>query len=546
MISINIKYTRLGLIKLALLLFVGIGSSCSKQEVFQEDPYKGGKEALGVKFLDADPDPSAGSPGDEVTFKVRGVLKFKDNLEFLVNETKADVINVTDSSVTVKIPQNSSTGGTTLLLEGQSFFGPKFTVQGKVSIDPGFKAVNGTDGPIYDLVASGGGYILVGGFRNFENQAPSTPINGIVSIANDGSYRTALFRGGADGSIQNINRLSSGKYMISGAFNSFNRTTGTYGVTRLNGDGSLDSMAVELINPKPNNPSLSFDTVATFNGGVLTGINSGNFFGGIAKSFVRSEKTVLLGSFDYYVKFFYPRSTKDAKKLDITKMSQIAQLKENGDLDSTFNFNPVTKQSYAGPNGPIFDAYMQGDGKIVAVGSFSTYNGTAAKNIVRINIDGSIDPTFSAGTGTDGAIFTINYNATTDRVLLSGSFKNYNGKASNGVVMLNSNGTVDESFKFGQLVGGVPNFAAQLNNGKVIISGDFSQYSGVVRQGFMILSQDGTLAPGCNNTGAFQGRITRMIQTTSTVGYPAVLLVGDFTKFDNKRVGNIVRVEIKP
>jgi hypothetical protein len=67
MILINKKYTRLSLIKLALLLFVGIGSSCSKQEVFQDDPYKGGKEALGVKFSEVDADPSAGSPGDEVT-----------------------------------------------------------------------------------------------------------------------------------------------------------------------------------------------------------------------------------------------------------------------------------------------------------------------------------------------------------------------------------------------------------------------------------------------------------------------------------------------
>jgi hypothetical protein len=196
MILINIKYTRLSLIKLALLLFVGIGSSCSKQEVFQDDPYKGGKEALGVKFSEVDADPSAGSPGDEVTFKVRGVMKFKEKLEFLVNETKADIINVTDTSITVKIPQNASTGGTTLLLEGQSFFGPKFTVQGKVSIDPGFKAVNGTNAVIYDIVAtSAGGYILVGGFTNFENQAPSTPINRIVEIANDGAYKSSLFQG---------------------------------------------------------------------------------------------------------------------------------------------------------------------------------------------------------------------------------------------------------------------------------------------------------------------------------------------------------------
>ncbi len=520
-----------------MLLLILVSFSCKKKDVIQEDPYKGGKESLGVKFIGDEPDPNQGAPGDEVTFKVNGLAKYKDKFEFLINETKADVISFSDSTLTVKIPASASTGGTTLLLEGQSFFGPKFTVQGKVSIDAAFKAVNGANSTISDILAIPNGYLLVGTFTNFESQAPAIPVNRIVSMNNDGSFQSLLSKDGANASILSINTMSNGKYAITGAFNNFNKRAGMNAVTILNSNGSLDTTIVQVINPNSEHPQLGYDTVAAFNGGVV---------GSVTKSFVRDNKITVLGNFQYFARYYYPRSTRDFKVTDLTRMPQIARLKENGEMDSTFNYDVTTKQGYAGTNGPINDAFMQADGKIVAVGTFSTFNGIQSNNIVRLNSDGSLDPTFATGTGADGPITSITYNAVAGRIMLAGNFKNFNGKAYNGIVMLNANGSVDETFKFGLLAGGIPNYAAQLNNGKIIVSGGFNNYNGVIRQGFMILNQDGSLAVGYNNTGAFEGRIAKMVQTTSALGYPAVLLVGDFTKFDNKKVGNIVRVEIKP
>lgn len=542
MISINIKNTRISLIKSVLLLSIIISFSCSKEAIIQDDPYKGGKEALGVKFTGEEPTPNAGSPGDEVTFNVSGLAKYENKFEFLVNEIKAEVLSSTDSTVTIKVPQNASTGGTTLLLDGQSFFGPKFTIQGKVSVDPSFKAVNGTNAAISDIISTSTGYILVGAFTNFESQAPATPVNRIVSISNDGVFQTDLTsRKGADGTILSINRLSSSKYMISGSFGSYNSRLGINGITRLNVNGSLDSASVEVINANPDFPNFGLDTVPAFNGGVL-----GRPPFSIAKSFVKDNKTIILGNFTYYASYFYPRSTRENKVIDITRMAQLARLKENGELDSTYNFDLSTKGSYAGGNGPINDAFMQEDGKIVAVGAFSTFHGLQVNSIVRLKNDGTVDNTFATGTGADGPITSVTYNSATGRILVAGNFKTFNGRTCNGVAMLNTNGSVDDVFKFGQLAGGFPNYAAQLNNGKVLVSGDFNNYTGIIRQGFMILDQNGSLAQGYNNTGAFQGRIIKMVQTTSALGYPAVLLVGDFNKFDNKKVGNIVRVEIKP
>ncbi|WP_413666893.1 DUF5008 domain-containing protein [Mucilaginibacter sp. Mucisp86] len=538
MISNLIKNTGSKILKMGLVLLVIAQVSCKKSSILQEDPYGGGKSPLGIKFTGEEPTPNSGSSGDAVTFKIKGLLSHKDNFQFLVNEIEAKVTALTDSTVTVTIPDNASSGGTTVIADGQSFFGPKFTVDGKVSIDASFKVVNGTNGAINDLLqTTDGSYLLVGGFTNFESQAPSTPVNHILLISRDGDFKTDLNAGtGSDGTLQTINRLDNGQYIVGGLLSTFNNRKGINGITRLNIDGSLDSAAIEVINLKPQIPNLGLDTVAAFNGGV---------FGTVVKSFVRDGKITILGNYQNYVKYFYPRSTRDFKVADVTKMNQIARLTQDGTMDSTYNYNPGTRQGYAGGNGDINDAFMQADGKIIAVGAFSTFNGLPANHIVRLNTDGSVDATFASGAGADGPVTSIRYNATTGKMILAGSFKTYGGKTRSGVVLLNADGSVDDTFQFGELTGGVPNFAAQLNNGKVLISGNFNKYNNIIRQGFMILNADGSLAAGYNNTGAFQGRITKVVETTSALGNPAVILVGDFNKFDNTKVGNIVRVELK-
>lgn len=539
MISIYIKKTKLNRFAVFGMLLLTVFFSCKKKEIIGEDPYGGGKPPLGVSFSEPDPNSGTGVEGDVVTIKVKGLLQYKGRFDFLVNEVKAEIADLTDSTINVVIPENSSTGGTSIVLDGQIFFGPKLTIEGKVKIDPTFKVKNGANNSIYDLTETpDGNYLMVGTFTNFEGQAASAPVNKIVMISKDGEFQASLKAGkGADGFLQNIVRLDNGKYMVAGGLTRFDSKEGINCITRLNSNGSLDSTIVPVINLSPLIPTRGLDTVSTFNGGVS---------GSITKTFVRENKVTVLGTFEYYGKFFYERSTRDNKVVDVTKMSSVLRMKEDGTMDSTFNFNPATKQSYEGFNGIVTDAIMQADGKIIAVGRFTRFNGLQANYIVRINTDGSIDKTFNAGTGADDTIISIRYNALTGKIMLAGIFKNFNGQATSGVAMIKPDGSIDNSFQFGQISGGSATFAQQLNNGKVVISGQFTKYNNVVRQGFMILNQDGTLAKGNNNTGVFQGQIAKLVETTSALGNPAILIVGSINKFDNQRVGNIVRIEIKP
>ncbi|MBB2150033.1 DUF5008 domain-containing protein [Pedobacter gandavensis] len=537
------KRNRLFSISALMLLLTMITSSCKKDLVLGADPYKGGKEPLGVKFLENDTDNDPGIQGGEYNFRIRGLLNYKDKFEFFLNEQKAEVLSLTDSTIRVKIPEYASSGGATVVLEGQTFFGPNLTIEGKVNIDPTFKATIGSDYSIYDMFKMpSNDYILVGAFTNYENKNVNRGINRIAKInalgefVADFSAKKKAINVGADGGLLSINPLSGGKFIVTGRFNTFDGWKGINNITRINADGKLDSSVVQLINPTPDIPSKGQDTVATFNGGVD---------GRILNSFMKDNKIIVVGDFKNYYRNYYEGSTKGNTVTDVTKMAQVLRMNDDGSLDLSYNYNPGTKQSNAGGNGNINGAFMQADGKIILVGEFSTFNGETVNRIARINTDGTLDKSFNSGLGADNAILSMSYNSVTQKIMIAGRFSSYNGNPRSGVAMLNADGSLNDVFKFGVLAGGFANFATQLSTGKIIVSGGFNNYNGILRQGFMFLNPDGSLAAGYNNTGAFQGQINKVTETTTVAGTPALILVGSISKFDNKKVGNIVRISVK-
>ncbi|MEJ5995400.1 DUF5008 domain-containing protein [Pedobacter sp. Du54] len=530
----------LGKLLLALLV---LGLYSCKKEIIGENPYEGGKQPLGIKFGAGLPDPEAAAPGSEVNVSIRGLKKFENKYKFYINEVEATVVAFTDSTARIKVPNDASSGGMSVISEGQTFFGPLLRIEGKVSADDSFLATVGSNATIFDILRlPNANYLVTGAFDNFDNKGNvKVPIGAIAQITTQGAYATSLnFGKGALGSINSVNRLTNGKFLISGFFSSFNSSRGKRininSIATLNSDGTLDSTIIDVINPTPNDFKKNKDTVPTFNGGVA---------GAIRKSFVFNDRIYAVGRFENYVRVFYDRSTYDTKVYDVTRMKQMVCMKFDGAMDSTFHYDKATKQSPPAGNGEITDAFQQADGKLVLVGAFSTFNGTPANRIVRINLDGSVDQTFKAGTGADNNITSVTYNAATDRILITGSFTTYNGNSMKGVALLNADGSLDNSFKFGTMASGAATYAAQLNNGKVIVSGNFKTYNSVIRQGFMVLNADASLAAGYNNTGQFSGQVFKIIETTSSFGNPAVILVGSIQRFDNKKFGNIVRVELK-
>ncbi|SDD55497.1 delta-60 repeat domain-containing protein [Pedobacter soli] len=541
--------------------------ACKKSKGLTDDPYAGGKQVLGITFISKTTDPDIVTAGTTLNLQVNGLMKYKDNFKLYVNEIEAEVLNYTDSTIQFKVPLVASTGSVWITSQGQSFFGPIVKIGGKVSVDAAFKIVNGASAvggsggtTVYDAEKLPTGLFWLGGsFSSFEQKGTTAlPNGGIVQVDADGAYSTSginFGKGAVGGSrtIYSINRISTGsqngKFIVAGSFTAYNSTRSNRqtlnNITRLNANGSLDTIKtadkdalgnslVPIVNPKPEQTWKNGDTVAAFNAGVD---------GAVRKTFVFGEQIYIVGNFQNFKRIYYPNSTYDEKVYDITRMRQMVRVNADGSMDSTFHYNKTTRQSAIGGNGAIIDATMQSDGKLILVGSFSTFNGVAANRIVRLNLDGSVDPTFSAGSGADGDIYSIRYNATTDKIVISGNFSTYNGKASSGVALLNANGSVVTTFNGSLITGGIATFAGQLNNGKIIVAGSFNRYGDYLRQGFMILDTNGQLAVGYNNTGGFQGRVYDMIETGVSNG-SQVVLVGDIYRFNSILPHNVLRLII--
>lgn len=507
---------------------------CNKETELGGGPYFDAPVSA-VQFFGKKPNPIDGKAGDKVSFEITGLEKLQ-GYTFYVNQVQAEVVTVTDSLVTIIIPEGTSSGPASVLTsDGQYYYGPILKIDGKVSADATFKVGSGTNGSINTAyyTNSGNGLLVLGGsFTDFNNKSVSQKINGIVKIASDGSFVDYNAGKGAFGGSINSILYAGGQFYIGGIMSTYGNFN-VDGLTRINYDCSLDSATVELVNADSiQNADKNKDTVPDFNAylnGAVAGLFQDN-----------NNNIIALGNFTQYYSYYYEGSQKDNYYTDRTTMYNFVRMDEHGKLDSSFNFDPILGYGKRMLNGYIADAIQLPDGKIIFVGSFTKYNGVNAAKIGALADDGSLDMAFSSniGSGADGDIYKITYNKTTGKILITGDFTHYNGHEARGVAMLNADGAFDDSFKLREFGSGSPNYAGQLNNGKILISGTFSKYDNVVRQGFVILNADGSLAAGYNNTGSFSGQINGLIETSAH----SVVIYGFISLFDNVKVGNIVRI----
>ena len=163
---------------------------------------------------------------------------------------------------------------------------------------------------------------------------------------------------------------------------------------------------------------------------------------------------------------------------------RLVRLSENGSLDP--NFIPRLQV----PSG-VNVVEVQSDGKMLLAGPFSLMNGVPRSKIARVNADGSLDTTFDPGSGFVGESPTQLLVQPDGKILAVGAFSNYNGTPVSGVVRLNSDGSLDSSFTVN--MAGAAYAVALQPDGKILIGGNFSSVNGVNRTSFARLNPSGTL-----------------------------------------------------
>ncbi|MGV8878764.1 MAG: DUF5008 domain-containing protein [Sphingobacteriaceae bacterium] len=526
---------------LIMVLLIALFSSCKEKDTVFDDPYSGGVAPLGIKVDPQQiPSPAAGIAGTTVTIAVQGLMPHKDKLSFLFNGQTADIVEITDSEIKVKVPGKASSGITTFEVDGQLVFGPKFTVLGLVNLDPTFKAINGTNDMINKAVqVTGGNWFLLGDFTNYDNKGVVKAINRIARIQPNGTLDRSLQSAtGSNGTLSDM-AILNGQYYIAGGFSGYaQRGDGINNITRIATTGVIDTV---------------FETTYTGRLKFATAFNGGTD-GSIQSVYAYQNKIIATGDFRYYLSRRYNQPSKmlkDSTIVDSVDVRQLVRFNRDGSLDKTWRFDPeatgykgLKGKSLPGGTGRL-SSIMHSDGKILAYGQFTKFDDAAAGYIVRLNADGTIDNSFNVGTGADYYINNVNYNDITKKYTVVGVFKNFNGKPAVSMLLLNYDGSIDETFKAKVFTGGFPSYAKQLSDGLIVVGGGFKTYDTVNRQGFCILDTKGELADGYNTIGNLLGYIADVKETKSEDDKRALLIVGRFFVFDNQPAYNIVRVTME-
>lgn len=535
------KYTSLVVVVAGLLI-----GGCKEEGKNFANPYEGGKEALGiVTNAQQIPVPESGEAGSVVSIAATGLDKFAPGeLKFQFNGEEAKIDKITATGITVFVPERASSGVTAFVVNGQLVFGPTFTVTGKVKVDPTWKSTIGANNLVYKgYRLPDNNIMLLGDFTNYDNKGIVKKINRIARILPDGTWDRTLQSGeGANGALYDM-AILNGKYYIAGSFGGYaQRGGGISNITQIASTGVIDTVSRETYLKKST-------TVSPFNGGTDRAITNVYSFGG---------KIIATGDFTYYLSRRYDQPSytyKDSVVIDSVDVRQLVRFNSDGSLDKSWRFLPdapgykgIKGKSLPGGTG-ILRSLMHTDGKLLCYGAFPKFDDATVGRIIRLNADGTIDQTFNpGGAGADDFISSVSYNATTNKYVLVGRFKTFNGKPSLNMVQLNYDGSVDASFTPKVFGGGQPAFVKQLNDGLSVIGGDFKSYDGVSKTGFLIVDKTGALATGYNTIGNVLGSYQKLydvLESTSTDGKRALILMGGFYMFDNKPYNNIIRVTLE-
>jgi uncharacterized repeat protein (TIGR01451 family)/uncharacterized delta-60 repeat protein len=220
----------------------------------------------------------------------------------------------------------------------------------------------------------------------------------------------------------------------------------------------------------------------------------------------------------------------DFRSVNHVTRNRMARLHPNGLLDPTFNAG-------LGPNRPVRAIAAQPDGRLLIGGFFDRVHGTNRAHIARLLADGSLDIFFDPGAGADNPVFSLAL-APDGQVVAGGSFTTFDGDPRAGIVMLNTNGTVDASFNPGEGANGTVYAVAIQGDGKVVLGGDFTIVGRTFRPGIARLNRDGSLDLSFNLGEGPNGAV-RAITLQADGG---ILLGGSFTTVDGHPRGGLARL----
>ncbi len=380
------------------------------------------------------------------------------------------------------------------------------------AVDPSFnltfKGIG--NGVVDSVVLQPDGKILVGGsFTEFDG----TPDNGhgLMRLNSDGSRDSSFAPTGTGltGTTTVAVRVSSvvlqpdGKIVVGGSFTGYDGTA-AMGLVRLNPDGSRDT-SFHPVGDGLDDPSVHVVAVQS-DGKILAG-----------------------GWFHEY---------------DGTPIANhLLRLNPDGSRDSTFHAR--TGNLANGFDFGVFALAVQPDGKIVVGGDFQYFDEQFAPRLLRLNPDGSRDPTFTQpGEGLDGPVDAVLLQPD-GKILACGLFVSYNGVDAPYLIRLNPDGSRDTSFAqsgTGFYQGNMSNSVEALAlqpDGKILAGGRFVSYNGVDAPYLIRLNPDGSRDPAFVQTG---DGLDAWVHSVTLQPDGKILAGGGFLYYNERQYTQVIRL----
>lgn len=412
-----------------------------------------------------------------------------------------------DSSFNPGVGIDNSVYSMNIQADGKILIGGQFTQHNTISrnnitrvnsdgtIDSSFNPGTGTNQRVSTITTKPDGKILISGNFTAYN---ATPLGRIAQLNGDGTLDTSFFIAngigvGSNGSIESIALQSDGKIIVAGGFTAYNGTP-KIAMFRLNTDGTLDVPFIPLTTPPSNGGAVEYCVV------------------------VQPDDKILLAGRHY-----------NSSGTVIT--ARLARFTKEGNIDPSFTYGA------AGSNGEVYTITLQPDGKILIGGEFIKYNNMPLNHLTRLNLDGTFDTEFNIGTGANGNVnaIAVQHNG---KIIITGDFTTYNGVSVNRIARLNTNGTLDTTFNLGTGADKSLKCVKIQPDGKILIGGYFTSFSGIAKNRIVRLNTDGTLdATFINGTGANSDVLS--IETQSD---GKILIGGYFTSYNGIVINRIARL----